>query len=212
MHLNPQQITNILLAIQALITLLIALRAFKFYFRTHSTILLTLGLSMSIIAMGGITGIIDNPFLHANPTYNTIWFRYIGQAVAYLFIFLASLPISAAYSKALNAWHIVATILLLVLMVLTPVLPQDQPSEVIGALSAIRPVINLAIFFSYLTSFNRKQTRFSFLMSAAFFLNSLGLWIYTMKFFIPESLLYNYLADSIRIVGLVVLYVAFLVG
>jgi hypothetical protein len=212
MNLNSQQITTILLAIQAFITLLITLRAFRFYLRTRSNILLTLGLSMGVIAAGGITGIIDSPFLHDNPTYNTIWFRYIGQAVAYLFIFLASLPLLTVYSKALRTWHIIATILLLVLLGLTPILPQDQPPEIIGTLSAIRLVINLAIFFSFLTSFYRRQTRFSFLMSAAFFLNSIGLWIYTMKFFIPESLLYDYLADSIRIVGLIVLYVAFLIG
>ncbi len=212
MDLNSQQITNILLAIQALITALITLRAFKFYLRTRSNIFLTLGLSMAVIAIGGITGIIDSPFLHDNPTYNTIWFRYIGQAVAYLFIFLASLPIAVAYSRDLKTWHIIVTILLLVLLVLTPILPQNQPPQIIGTLSAIRLVINLAIFFSYLTSFNRKQTRFSLLMCMAFFLNSVGLWIYTMKFFIPEALLYDYLADSIRIAGLILLYVAFLIG
>lgn len=91
MHFTNTQILNTLIAIQALVTLLIAIRAFTFYFRTRSDVLLILGLAMGIIAIGGITNIIDDPFLGANPTYNTLWFRHIGQTVAFLLVFLASL-------------------------------------------------------------------------------------------------------------------------
>ncbi|QBD81827.1 hypothetical protein EPA93_39985 [Ktedonosporobacter rubrisoli] len=212
MHLTSRDLTNLIIALQAVISLLIAIRAFSFYFRTRSTALLALGLSMGIIAIGGITGVIDDPFLNGNPTFNTIWFRHIGQTAAYAFIFLASLGGSEKYRQELKRWHIIATILLLILMFLTPVLPGKQPREVTGILSAIRCIACMATFFSYLAIFLRKSTRFSLLMSASFFLMGISLWLYTMKFFMPENLLFDYLSDGMRLAGLILLYLTFFIS
>lgn len=209
MILSSREITNILIAIQALITLLIAIRSFTFYFRTRTDALLTLGLSMGVIGIGGLTGLIDDPFLNANPTYNTVWFRFVGQIVGYLFIFLASLATSARYIQTTRRWHIVAVVLLFVLMFLTPVI-KVPPASVLGTLSMIRFVASMMVFFSYLAIFFSKATRFSFLMTASFLISSIGFWIYAMKYFIPGSLMYDYIADSTRIVGLVVLYITFI--
>ncbi len=212
MILNSREITNILIAIQALVTLLIAIRSFVFYFRTRTDALLTLGLSMGIIGIGGLTGVIDDPFLNANPTYNTVWFRFIGQIIGFLFIFLASLATSVRYTQIMRRWHYVAVVLLLVLLFLTPVIPEKLSPTVLGTLSSIRFVASMMVFFSYLAIFFSKETRFSFLMTASFFISSIGFWIYAMKYFIPGSLVYDYLADTIRIVGLIVLYITFLAG
>jgi hypothetical protein len=55
--MNSKQITDILLAIQASITLLISVRAFYLYSRTRSDALFAIGLSMGVIGLGGICGL-----------------------------------------------------------------------------------------------------------------------------------------------------------
>jgi hypothetical protein len=212
MHLNSQQITDLLIGVQAVITLLIATRAFSFYFRTRSDVLLSLGLAMGIIGIGGVTGVIDDPFLKGNPTFNTIWFRHLGQVFGYLFIFLASLGGTAYYRKQLKLWTIILTIALLILMLLTPILPNKQPPSTTGYLSILRCFTCTLAFFSYTVNFFRKETRFSFLMALSFLILSASLWVYAMKFFLPPAMLYEYLADGSRIVGLIILYMVFLVA
>ncbi len=95
--MNSTQITDLLLVIQAVITLFISLRAFSLYARTGSDMLFSLGLSMGVIASGGIIGLISDIYL--NGAFNTFWFRYIGQTVSYLFIFLSTLRGSEPYRR-----------------------------------------------------------------------------------------------------------------
>lgn len=212
MHLNSQQITDILIAIQAVITLLIAGRAFTFYRRTRSDVLLSLGLSMAIIGIGGVTGVIDDPFLGGASIWNTIWFRHLGQVAGYLFIFFASLGGSESYRRGLKTGIIITTIIMFALMLLTPVLPNKQPPSTTGYLSALRCITCTLVFFSFMINFFRKETRFSFLMALSFLILSTSLWVYTMKFFFSAPIAYEYLADGSRIVGLVILYIVFLVA
>ncbi len=63
----------------------------------------------------------------------------------------------------------------------------------------------IAFFLNYSIIFMDKETRFSFLMSLAFLFIAFGIWLYTMKFLVPHSLSFDYVGDSIRIVGLVTL-------
>jgi len=63
----------------------------------------------------------------------------------------------------------------------------------------------IAFFLNYAIIFMDKETRFSFLMSLAFLFIAFGIWLYTMKFLVPHSLSFDYVGDSIRIVGLVTL-------
>jgi hypothetical protein len=167
---------------------------------------------MGMIGIGGVTGIIDDPFLNANPTFNTLWFRFIGQIVGFFFIFLASLASSVRYTQIMQRWHYVAVVLLFVLMLLTPIIPERLSPTVMGTLSGARFLTSMMVFFSYLAIFFSKGTRFSFLMAASFLISSLGFWIYAMKYFIPGSLIFDYIADSTRIVGLIVLYITFIAG
>ena len=62
--MNSKQITDILLAIQATITLLISVRAFYLYSRTRSDALFSIGLSMGVIGLGGICGLIGDTNYH----------------------------------------------------------------------------------------------------------------------------------------------------
>ncbi len=52
--MNSTQITDLLLVIQAVITLFISLRAFSLSARTRDDMLFSLGLSMGVIASGAL--------------------------------------------------------------------------------------------------------------------------------------------------------------
>jgi hypothetical protein len=208
---NSKQITDILLAIQATITLLISARALYLYSRTRSDALFAIGLSMGVIALGGICGLIGDTIL-VSQYFNTLWFRYIGQTVSYLFIYLASLRSLKQNSAQIKQWHIIASALLLVLLFLTPFIPTNSNPTTLAMLSGSRSVICFVIFLNYADIFMSKETRFSFLMSLAFLLITIGISIYTMKFIVPNSISFDSVGDSIRVVGLVILLVALFVG
>ncbi len=208
--MNSTQITDILLIIQAVITLFISLRAFSLYARTRDDMLFSLGLSMGVIALGGFVGLISDIFLAG--AFNTFWFRYIGQTVGYLFIFLSTLRGSERYRRRLKGWHVFATGLLMVLLLLTPVIPTHPSATVQTVLSGSRAVVCFVIFWRYVSLFFSKETRFSFLMGFAFFLITWGIVIYSLKFTMPNPLLLDYVGDSVRIAGLAILLAAFFLG
>lgn len=209
---TPTQITDMLLVIQATITLFISLRAFSLSAQTKDDTLFTLGLSMGVIALGGMIGLMSDIFL--NGAFNTFWFRYIGQTVGYLFIFLSTLGGSELYRRGLKRWHVIATGFLLLLLLLTPVIPAHPDRIVQAALSGSRGLVCFIIFFHYVSIFFSKATRFSFLMCFAFFWISWGIVIYTLPFVSAtlDPLPLNYAGDSVRIVGLIALLAAFFLG
>src|SRR5205809_6159408 len=208
--MNSTQITDLLLVIQAMITLFISLRAFSLYARTGSDNLFSIGLSMGVIALGGIIGLISDIYL--NGAFNTFWFRYTGQTVSYLFIFLSTLRGSEHYRRGLKGWHVFATGLLIVLLLLTPIIPTHPNATVQTVLSGSRALVCFIIFFQYVSIFFTKETRFSFLMGFAFLWITWGIVIYSMKFITPDPLLLDYVGDSLRIVGLTSLLAAFFLG
>lgn len=207
--MTSQQATDLLIAIQALIALVISARALYLYRVSRSTMLFSLGLSMAVIAIGGISGLI-NDFGLISQGFNTLWFRYIGQTVSYCFILLISLPRNEHSLVMITRWHLLATALLLILLVLSPVIPTTSSPLLNEVLSGSRAVVCLVIFFRYyLLMYERKGTRFSFLMCLAFFLITVGIAIYTMKFSMADPLPDDYVGDGTRLVGLVVMLVAF---
>ena len=210
MNLNSTQITDILITIQAVITLFISLRAFSLYARTRDDMLFSLGLSMGVIALGGIVGLISD--IYFNGAFNTFWLRYVGQTVSYLFIFLSTLRGSERYRRGLKRWHVFATGLLMVLLLLTPVIPTHPSATMQTVLSGSRALVCFIIFWRYVSIFFTKETRFSFLMGSAFFWITWGIVIYSLKFTLPNSLLLDYVGDSVRIVGLAILLAAFFLG
>jgi len=207
---NSTQITDILLVIQAAITLFISLRAFSLFARTRDNMLFSLGLSMGVIALGGFVGLVSDIFL--NGAFNTFWFRYIGQTVGYFFIFLSTLRGSERYRRGLKGWHVFATVLLMVLLLLTPVIPTHPSATVQTVLSGSRALVCFVIFWRYVSIFFTKETRFSFLMGFAFFWITWGIVIYSLKFTMPNPLLLDYVGDSVRIAGLAILLAAFFLG
>jgi hypothetical protein len=210
--MNSKEITDLIIAFQAVITLFISLRAFYLYIKMRSDILFVVGLSMAVIVVGGIAGLVGD-FLITSSSFNTFWFRYIGQIVSYLFIFFISLPGAERHMRALKRLNLVAAALLWLLLLLTPVLPPIPGATLTEVLSGARGVVCLAIFFNYyFLMYAMKGTRFSRLMCLAFLLIATGIAVYTFKFSVPNPLPYDYVGDSTRAVGLLFMLAAFFVG
>jgi hypothetical protein len=209
---STKEITDLIIGFQAAITIFISLRAFYLYSKTRSDTLFIVGLSMMVISLGGIAGIIGD-YVITSKAFNTFWFRYTGQIVSYLFIFFISLPRAERHMRALKWWNIIATVFLLALLVLTPVLPPISNVALTEVLSGARGLVCLAIFFNYyFVIYSLKGTRFSFLMCAAFLLIATGIGVYTLKFSVANPLPYDYAGDSTRAVGLVLMLAAFFAG
>jgi len=209
---TSKEITDLIIGFQAVITLLISLRAFYLYSKTRSDTLFIVGLSMAVIGIGGIAGVIGD-YLITSQAFNTFWFRYIGQIVSYLFIFFISLPGAERHLRLLKWFNIIASLALFAMLVLTPVLPPIPGVTLTEVLSGARGVVCLAICFNYyFVMYGKKGTRFAFLMCAAFLLIATGIGVYTIKFSTPNPLPYDYAGDSTRALGLVLMLAAFFAG
>ena len=210
--MNSKEITDLIIGFQALITLLISLRAFTLYTKTRSDTLFIVGLMMAVIGVGGIAGILGD-YVITSKSFNTFWFRYIGQIVSYLFIFFISLPSAERHMRALKWLSMIAILALYTLLVLTPMLPPIPGVTLTEVLSGARGVVCLAICFNYyFVMWSKKATRFSFLMCAAFLLIATGIGVYTIKFSVRNPLPYDYAGDGTRALGLVLMLAAFFVG
>lgn len=210
--MNSKELTDLIIGFQAVITFCISMRAFFLYYKSRRDILFIVGLSMAVIFLGGVAGIIGD-YLLTSGSFNTFWFRYIGQVVSYLFIFSISLPGVERHMRFLKRLNIVATAAMLLMLALTPVLPPISSVTLMEVLSGARGVVCLGIFFNYyFVLYSMKGTRFSLLMCLAFLLITVGITTYTIKFSVTNPLPYDYVGDSIRAAGLVLMLIAFFVG
>lgn len=207
--MGPNLIPNTLAGLLLLVTLLICIRASYLYVQTRSPRLFVLGLSMGIIALTSADNFIAN--LITIP-FNTYWFLYIGQIVSYLFIMLSLVQGSDEFLRKLVRWHIVASILVMGLLILSPIMPAFPNLATRAGLSVFRGVVALGIFFCYSYAFMKKETRFSFLMGAAFLLVAFGTFISFEKYFSASPDFLDNTGDVTRIVGLVILLVAVILG
>jgi hypothetical protein len=204
-------IPNLLAILLFVVCAFISARAFYTYAQSQSPRLFILGLSMIILAL---TAAAD--FASSNITavaLNTDWFLYIGQAISWLFILLSFVRSSDSYFQKLMRVHVVASILALCLLFLSPTLP-DFPNTLVRALlSGSRCVICFGILFYYISAFLSKQTRFSLLMSVAFLLLSFGYLLILEQYFAagPNPSIFDNAGDVTRMVGFVTLLIA-LVG
>ncbi len=108
-------------------------------------------------------------------------------------------------------WHVAASALLLILMLLAPVLPPEFPDPAVtkSILSGSRGLICFIIFYYYALAFMEKETRFSLLMGAAFLMLCFGYSIIIPKYIQPNDAL-DRGGDLIRIAGLITLLFAVL--
>lgn len=194
-------VPNILSITLFAVAFFISARAFYLYVQSRSRRLFILGLSMGIVSLTAAAGYAgDNiPTL----TINVDWFNYIGQTVSFVFILLSFLSSSDVYLRGLIRWHIAASVLLLLLLLVTADFPNAEVTK--PFLSGSRGVICFVIFFYYALAFMTKETRFSLFMAGAFLLLSFGYLIIIPKYGMaggsPKDLL-DHFGDITRIIGL----------
>ena len=208
--IDDNLIANILAITLFVASLFICLRAFSLYMRARLPRLLVLGLSMGMIALTAIASYIgDNA---TAITFNVKWFQYIAQTISFLFILLSLLRSSEDYERRIVRWQIIASLLLLLLLALTPVLPKNFPDPAVTKtlLSGSRAVICFIIFFYYWNAFTTSETRFSFLMSAAFLLICIGYWMAIPKYLGPGMQQVDQVGDIVRTCGVLTLLLAVL--
>ncbi len=208
--MDPNLLANLLNGLLCIASLSIAVSAFARYIQLRSPRLLILGLSMGTIAL---TAAADTAGNITSISLNTDWFLYIGQAVSLGYIFLSLFYRSDSSLRRLLLWQILTTVPLLLLLLLAPVLP-DFPNPTIQALlSGSRSLICFLIFGRYAASFVfTKETLFGFLMSAAFLLLSIGYFLILPKILLPHMEIFDQIGDIIRIGGLVMLLMGYLLG
>jgi hypothetical protein len=201
--------------IQALISLSIALRAFYLYRKIRNDDLVILGTALITITAASLSALVaDNIFASTERayggTFNVQWFEYGGQTVGYLFIWLSSLQGPTSYLSRLRRWQIGVTMLLVVVLFLTPIIP-PFPSPIPQALlSVTRSIVCFIIFLRYLAIFFKKESRFSFLMALAFLLLTFGIIIITSQFFPNGPIVLVYTGYALRLSGLISFLLAFL--
>ncbi|HEX9132636.1 MAG TPA: hypothetical protein VF844_10110 [Ktedonobacteraceae bacterium] len=206
--LDDNLVANILSITLFFASLFISLRAFSLYMQARTPRLLVLGLSMGMIALTAIASYLGDNV--TSITFNVKWFQYIAQTISFLFILLSLLRNTDDYQRRIVRWHIIASLLLLLLLVITPVLPADFPNPTFTKtlLSGSRAMICLIVFFYYWITFTTKETRFSFLMGAAFLMISFGYWFAIPKYFGHGFEQVDQVGDIVRTCGLLVLLIA----
>lgn len=206
--MNQNLIANVLSLTLFTISLFIAFRAFYLYFLSRRQRLFILGLSMTIISLTAIASYIGDNV----PSFplNLNWFKYVSQTISFLFILLSLVRSSDRYLKNLMIWHIIVSVLLLIL--LTPLAPTEISSTAKIFLGSSRSAICLIIFFYYVTSFFTKETRFSLMMGMAFILLSVGYMLNVPKYSNHLLALLDNIGDVTRIFGLIILLVTVLTG
>ncbi|MBA2681034.1 MAG: hypothetical protein H0U76_21890 [Ktedonobacteraceae bacterium] len=207
--MGPNLIPDILAGSLCALALFISIRAFSIYFQARSPRIFILALSMLLIALTAA----DNFFVNVvTVPYNTYWFLYTGQVVGYLFIFLSFFWSGEGALQKLIRWQVAFTALMLLIWILSPVLPQFPNVGVRAALSGLRALICLGIFFFYVSAFMKKETRFSLLMSVTFILLTVGQWLVFQKYFVAAGDVIDNIGDITRLVGQVVFLIAVIIG
>ena len=207
--MDPTFVPNVLSLTLFFVSLFISLRAFYLYTRTRSRRIGILSIAMGIISLTAIAGFAGDNV--TSITLNVDWFNYIGQTVSFSFILLSFFGSSESYLRSLMRWQIAVSVLLLGLMALAPVLPPEFPAPAVtkSLLSGSRGLICHIIFYYYVVSFMKNETRFSLLMGLAFLALSFGYWIILPKYITPNDAL-DRTGDIMRVCGLIFLFFAVL--
>lgn len=203
--------TDIFEILSSIIALLIAIRAFWLFAQVRGYRLLILGLAMILFAVSTFAGITRN--VHFIPhSFTTTWYSFAGQTLALIFLFLSSLRGTDSYLRSLMRWQILLSVLVTVLLPLSPSLPPVTDVLTKALFLVIRALICFFAFYSYLSLFMKKETRFSFFMAAAFLALTFGYGALIPRFFLPQADLLIIVGDILRIIGLLFLALGFLGG
>jgi hypothetical protein len=214
--MSQLQTINLLIFIQTFISLIIGIRAFYLYTKNRSTDLFILGIAMITITATGTSAFIADNFFATTQRfggiYNVLWFVYGGDSTSYFFIFLSTLPTSDSRPNHLKRWHLIATALLVLVALATPIIPPFPNPNYQAILNNVRSLVCFITFARYSYFFFNKESRFSFFMALAFFLLTFGYIIVTAQYYPNSPILDVYIGYAFRISGLIVLFLAFWIG
>src|SRR5438128_1325665 len=206
--MDARLIPNLLDVSLCLVALFISVRSFDIYSRFRQFRLFILGLSMALVSLSAAADFTSS-YVKVIPLH-TDWFLYIGQAVGFLFILLSLVQSSDKYLRGLIRLNILAFVLLLILLLLSPVLPDmsDIPTRTLLGFS--RLVICMLILLAYFSAYTSKPTRFSLFMSSSFFLFTVDYLSTLEQYFVPSfsQYLFRDLGDIAGVLGLVALVAA----
>lgn len=206
--MDTRLISNLIDVSLCLVALFISVRSFDVYSHFRYRRLFILGLSMVLVSLSAAADFTSS-YVKVIPL-NTDWFLYISQAVGFLFILLSLVQSSDKHLRVLMHLNILAFPPLIGLLLLSPALPSIPDILIRTLLGGSRCLICLLIFFAYFSALTTKPTRFNLLMSASFFLLSIGYFM-TMEQDFALSLnqhLLGDLGDITDMIGLVALVTA----
>ena len=205
--MNTRLIPNLLDVSLCLVALFIAVRSFDIYSRFRQFRLFILGLSMVLVSLSAAADFTSS-YVKAI-TLHTEWFLYIGQSVGFLFILLSLVQSSDKYLRGLMSLNILVFALLLILLLLSPVLP-DMDNSTRTLLGFFRFVICTLVFLVYFSAYTSKPMRFSLFMSTSFFFFTLDYLVTWEQLFASSfnQYLFRDLGDIAGVIGLVVLVAA----
>lgn len=203
---------GIILFILGAISLGTGIIAFRRYSMTRSERLFTVGMAMTIAAVGIVAGAIDKlpslQFLHLDYAW------YTGTSVGYFLLFLSSIMNSVEQFRLLKRSSIIAGAVVAAVIGLASVFPDinDKDPHVIIPLNALRIVICSLGFFRYLMLYISKGTRFSLLLCLSFLFLAIGYAIIIPQVLDPISWQLPLVDGIIRMVGDALLFAAFVLG
>ncbi len=191
---------NIFLLVLSILALIIAVFAFYKYSLTLSDSLFSLGLSMGTISIAIFCGYLNVVHL-GDVTLNVGWIWYAGTSSALCFMFLNSMVASSEQLRLLKSWQIVATILFLVLLLLSPTFPLFPNALTPALLNLARPFFCTLAFCRYAMLYISKETRFCLVMSFAFLSLGVGFALITPQLLDPSLVVVTVVGACLRILG-----------
>jgi hypothetical protein len=199
---------NSFLIVLSVICVGISIYAFYKYSLTLSDALFSLGLSMGTIAIAILCGYL-NVVQIGGVTLHVAWIWYAGTSIALCFMFFNSIVTSSEQLRLLKSWQIIATILFLVLLLLTPTFPAFPDALTPALLNLIRPFFCGLAFFRYVMLYISKETRFTLVMSIAFLLLGVGFAMITPQLLDPTLVLVTAIGAILRVIGYSALVLAY---
>jgi hypothetical protein len=205
------EIANLMSIPIGIVCLFISLRAFYIYNLSRSDMVYVLGLSMACIAAGTFLGTVGDAHIAGN-TLNTDWGRAYGACCGGLFIFLSSLPDSHKQMQQLKRWQVLAVVIFVVVVLLTPLYPPTKSPPIAFFLNACRMVIYTCAFIRYFFLYLSKGTRFSLIMWLAFLILLVGYALNVPGILQSGLALVTIIAATVRITAYLTILAAYSIG
>jgi hypothetical protein len=206
--MDTPSIANSLLLLVGIVSLAIAIRAFIAYRSSSNDMIFILGLAMASTALGIFCAYAGNIHL-GGIQFNTHWAWYAGTTSGALFLFLSSLVQSMEQLRLLRRWQVIATTLVLLVVILTPVLPAFSSPMIPAILNLVRTTLYVGCCVRYASLYLSKETRFSLFMGLGFLALAVGFGMVTPQILQPDFAILAILGAVVRAAGYTALLAAY---